>query len=482
MLKTTRSPGRRSASGHRPESLMQRMILFSPLEIRQAIIKSLQPNVRGSVCNLSPVLHWFSTVAVYLITGNMLKTNSSTTVRTQQPLPFGEFVALMAFMTALVALSIDAMLPALSTIASDLGAQRANDSQLVISLIFLGLSIGQLLYGPLSDSVGRKGPIYLGLVIYLGGTLLCLFAANFQILLVGRFLQGMGAAGPRSVSVALVRDQYSGRVMARVMSFVMAVFILVPIIAPMLGQGLLLVAHWRAIFGLYLVLAVLVGAWFTLRQPETLAPERRVPFRVGRIVGAFREVFTNRVALGYTIMAGFISGAFVGYLNSAQQIFQDQYGLGAQFPFYFAALAVALGSASYVNAQLVMRFGMRLLSQWAMIALSVLSVLFLGYAFVMNGQPPLILLMGYLLIGFFAVGILFGNLNALAMEPLGHIAGVGAAVVGSLSTFLSTFLGGAIGQSYNGTVLPLVGGFALMGLATFALRFWAEAGRGRAEL
>ncbi|MCE7986933.1 MAG: Bcr/CflA family efflux MFS transporter [Caldilinea sp. CFX5] len=408
----------------------------------------------------------------------MTQINTTTTVKPvttpQSSLPFAEFVALMACMTAMVALSIDAMLPALATIAQDLGAQRANDSQLIVSLIFLGLSIGQIFYGPLSDSTGRKPAIYLGIGIYIIGSLLAFLAWNFQIMLIGRFLQGIGAAGPRSVAVALVRDQYAGRAMARVMSFVMTVFILVPIVAPMLGQGILLVAHWRAIFGLYLLLALLVGGWFMLRQPETLASERRIPFQVGRIGGAFREVFINRIALGYTVMAGLASGGFVGYLNSAPQIFQQQYGLGAQFPFYFATLALALGSASYVNAQLVMRFGMRALSRWALLILGSLSLLFLLIAWGFAGQPPLWGLMAYLLLGFFAVGILFGNLNARAMEPLGHIAGVGAAVVGSLSTLISTLIGGMIGQSYNGTVLPLVGGFALMSVLALLVMMWAE--------
>jgi len=405
-----------------------------------------------------------------------------TVATTKPPLPFTEFVALMAFMTALVALSIDAMLPALATIAQDLGAQRANDSQLIISLIFLGLSIGQLFYGPISDSTGRKPAIYLGVGIYIAGTLLALLAVNFQMMLMGRFLQGIGAAGPRSVAVALVRDQYAGRAMARVMSFVITVFILVPIIAPMLGQGILLVAHWRAIFGLYLVLALLVGGWFALRQPETLMAERRIPFQAGRILGAFREVFVNRIALGYTVMAGLISGGFVGYLNSAPQIFQQQYELGAQFPFYFATLALALGSASYVNAQLVMRFGMRTLSRWALAVLGGLSLLVLLIAWRFAGQPPLWGLMAYLLLGFFAVGILFGNLNARAMEPLGHIAGVGSAVVGSLSTLLSTLIGGwLIGQSYNGTVLPLVGGFAALSLLSLLVMTWAESSGNRAN-
>ncbi|MCB0111623.1 MAG: multidrug effflux MFS transporter [Caldilineaceae bacterium] len=391
------------------------------------------------------------------------------------PLAFPEFVALMAFMIALVALSIDAMLPALGEIAQDLGAARANDSQLVISLIFLGLSAGQILYGPLSDSTGRKPAIFLGIGIFIVGCLLSLLAADFRMMLIGRFLQGIGVAGPRSVAVAVVRDQYAGRLMARVMSFIMAVFILVPVVAPMIGQGILLVAHWRAIFGIYLLLAIVAGGWFALRQPETLAVDKRVPLRPRRIWGAFREVFTNRIALGYTVMAGLISGGFVGYLNSAQQIFQEQYNLGAQFPFYFAVLALALGSASYSNAQLVMRFGMRTLSRWAMLALGAFSLLFLLPAWGYGGQPPLWSLMTYLLLGFFAVGILFGNLNSMAMEPLGHIAGVGAAVVGSLSTFISTLLGAWVGQSYNGTIFPLVIGFLLFTVASLLTMRWAEA-------
>lgn len=403
-----------------------------------------------------------------------IHSSAKPTLSTKAPLSFTEFVALMAFMTALTALSIDAMLPALGDIGRELGAQRANDSQLVIAMIFLGLSIGQIFYGPLSDSTGRKPAIYVGIGLYIIGCLLALFATNFQMMLIGRFLQGIGVAGPRSVAVALVRDQYAGRAMARVMSFVMTVFILVPIIAPMLGQGILLFAHWRAIFALYLLLALLIGGWFALRQPETLVAERRIPFQIGRILGAFREVFANRIALGYTIMAGLISGGFVGYLNSAPQIFQVEYGLGAKFPFVFATLALALGSASYVNAQLVMQFGMRLLSRWALLSLGSLSLVYLLLAWFFGGQPPLWSLMAYLLLGFFAVGILFGNLNARAMEPLGRIAGVGAAVVGSLSTFLSTIIGGLIGQQYNGTVLPLVSGFALLSMLSLLVMIWAE--------
>jgi DHA1 family bicyclomycin/chloramphenicol resistance-like MFS transporter len=287
-------------------------------------------------------------------------------------------------------------------------------------------------------------------------------------------LQGVGVAGPRSITLALVRDQYEGRAMARVMSFVMMVFILVPVIAPTFGQAILLIASWRVIFGALLALALLTVIWFALRQPETLPAKRRKSFSIQRIWRAIIEICTHRIAFGYTLAAGLVTGAFMGYLNSAQQIFQVQYGLGTKFPLYFAVIALALGGASFTNGRLVMRYGMRMLSSWSVLALVALSIAFSLFAFIVGGQPSLAFFMVYLMASFFCVGILFGNLNALAMEPLGHIAGVGAAVVGSLSTFIAVPIGTVIGQGYNGTVLPLVGGFAILSLLSMLVMRWAE--------
>ena len=275
---------------------------------------------------------------------------------------FGEFVALMAMMMSLVALSIDAILPALPDIGRDLGVERANDTQLVISLLFLGFAAGQLIYGPLSDAAGRKPTVYLGFGMIGVGTILSLTGTSFPVMLAGRFLQGVGVAGPRTVTLALVRDRYEGRTMAQVMSFVMAIFILAPVVAPTLGQGILLFAGWRAIFGFYLGLVVVVSIWFGIRQPETLARDRRIPFTAARIAAAAREVLSNRVAFGYTIASGFVFGSFVGYLNSSQQIFQQLYGLGRLFPVYFGIGALSVGCASFVNARLVMKHGMRVLA------------------------------------------------------------------------------------------------------------------------
>ena len=391
-------------------------------------------------------------------------------------LRLGEFVVLVALMISLVALSIDAMLPALPAIGADLGTAHANDTQLVVSSLLFGLAFGQLLYGPLSDSVGRKPPIYAGLALFMFGCLLSLFAPSFEWMLAGRFLQGVGAAGPRIVVVALIRDQYEGQAMARIMSLVMSVFIFVPALAPTVGQGILFVAGWRAIFGTFFAIALIALVWFAIRQPETLTPDHRAALSARRILMAAREVCTTRAAMGYTVAAGLVFAAFVGYLSSAQQIFQDTYLVGEWFPAYFAVLALAIGCASVVNARLVIRHGMHKLSNLAINGLTGLSVAFALVAWAADGVPPLWLFMGYFLATFFCVGILFGNLNALAMEPLGHIAGVGAAVVGFVATLISVPSGALIGRGYDGTVMALVGGFCVFGAAALITMRWAEHG------
>jgi len=392
-------------------------------------------------------------------------------------LRLGEFVSLMALMTSLVALSIDAMLPALADIGRDLGTSDPNQPQLVVTMLFLGLALGQFVYGPVSDSTGRKNPIYVGLAIYLVGALLCVFSADFATMLTGRFLQGLGVAGPRIVIVALVRDQYEGRAMARIMSLIMAVFIIVPALAPALGQGILTFAHWRAIFGLLLALSLIGLLWFALRQPETLPKEKRRQFTARRLATGLFETLRTRTAVGYAVAAGTIFGGFIGYLTSAPQIFQQLYAKGALFPLFFGLLSLAIGAAALLNARLVMRFGMHLLSRRALQAQCILSVLFAVAAWTLPDGLPFWAFMLWAGLAFFCQGLLFGNFNAIAMEPLGHIAGIGAAMVGSLTSFISLALGTAIGQSYDGTVVPLVGGFAVLGLLSLTTIWWTDHGK-----
>jgi DHA1 family bicyclomycin/chloramphenicol resistance-like MFS transporter len=385
-----------------------------------------------------------------------------------------EFVILISLMMSLTALSIDAMLPALPQIGSDLNVQNPNSRQLVISIIFLGLALGQLFFGPLSDKTGRKPAIYAGYALFIAGALLSLLATSFPIMLMGRFLQGVGVSAPRAVTLALVRDRFEGRAMARVMSFIMTTFILIPMIAPSMGQAILLNLGWRSIFGSFMLLAAITLVWFAQRMPETLSLENRAPFSLQRIISATREILKIRTALGYTVSAGLISGAFIGYLNSSQQIFQEQYALGELFPLFFSTIALSLGVAFLLNARLVTRLGMRFLVKWSLVIILGLSLVALIIALLTSGQPQLWIFMTYLMLTFFSVGILFGNQNSLAMEPLGHMAGIGAAIVGSLSTLISMPLGTIIGQSYNGTILPLIIGMVVLaGLAYLVVR-WAE--------
>ena len=384
-----------------------------------------------------------------------------------KPPGFKEFVALMALSMSLVALAIDSMLPALSQIAGGLNVTVDNDRQLVLTMLFAGLALGQVFYGPASDSLGRRVPIYIGFGIFIIGSLIATVATSYTMLLVGRFLQGLGAAGPRIITVAIIRDLYSGREMARLMSLVMMVFILVPAIAPALGQLILYIAPWRMIFLALVMLSAITLVWFYLRQPETLKKEHRQRFSFSNLWAASVEVCTTPVAVIYTLASGLIFGAFVGFLNSSQQVLQELYGLGERFPFYFAMLALTIGGASWVNAKLVIMLGMRYLCKVSLWMMSSVAVLFLAYC--LNTHPPLWATMVYLLMTFFGTGILFGNFNSLAMEPLGHIAGLASSLIGSVTTFVSLGLGFVIGNFYDQTVIPLVAGFAVLSLASLVL-------------
>jgi DHA1 family bicyclomycin/chloramphenicol resistance-like MFS transporter len=388
-----------------------------------------------------------------------------------------EFIALVALTFSLIAMSIDSMLPALGDIAADLGAGDPNDRQLVLTAFFGGLTLGQFIYGPISDSTGRKPAMYAGIACFIAGGLICALTHDFTTMILGRILQGFGAAGPRIVAMAMVRDLYAGRAMARIMSFVMAVFILVPILAPAIGQLMLLIADWRAIFYGLVVVGAIDFLWLAMRQEETLKPADRVPLSLGHILRSAWEALSNRVTLGYTLATGFIFGAFISYLGTSQQIFQEHYGTGKLFAVFFGILAAGIGLASITNAKLVMRFGMRNLSKWALRSACLLSLGFLVIAWLLGGHPPLWAFVAFMTVLFFFNGLLFGNYNALAMEPMGHIAGVAAAVIGSLSSLVAVSAGTPIGQLYDGTVIPLVAGFACMGLAALLITEWAERGR-----
>lgn len=386
-------------------------------------------------------------------------------------LPFGEFVALMALLMALTAMSIDAMLPAMPEIAAAVTPDAPNRAQLVISSFVLGLGVGTLVMGPLSDTYGRKAVIGFGIGLYVAGSILAALSGSLWVLIAARVLQGLGIAAPRTAGIALVRDLYAGRRMAQVMSFVMTIFILVPAAAPFVGQIVIALSGWRAIFIVFVAIALAAMAWLGLRQPETLPPAARRPFRPGVIAAAVREVLSNRRVVIYiaTLSLGF--GQMFGYLSASQQVFDIYFGKAASFPAWFALMALLAGTSSLVNAALVMRLGMRRIATTTFTAQVILTgtlVMLWGGGFI-PASVEFAAFFAWSVSLFFVAGLTFGNLNALSLEPLGHIAGLAAAVVGALSTVLAVAVAVPIGLAFDGTPWPLMVGVFLCSSAAVLL-------------
>jgi MFS transporter, DHA1 family, multidrug resistance protein len=298
-----------------------------------------------------------------------------------------EFIAMASVLMSLVALSIDAILPALGEIAADFGVEEGNRRQWTITALFVGLSLGQLLYGPLSDSWGRKPAIHLGLAVFAVGSLLSTFASSFEMMLAGRLLQGFGAAGPRIVTVAMVRDRFAGNGMARIMSLIISVFVLVPILAPALGQMVLWYMPWRGLFLVVLGVGLFGGAWLALRQEDTLKHKR--PFSMAPLWAAAREVLQTRRSITYTLAGGCCYGALMGYVNSSQQVFQGIYGTGEWYTFYFGACAVFISAATLTNSAIVARYGSELICRTAILVQTIWAAAFLALAYASGGALPL---------------------------------------------------------------------------------------------
>lgn len=388
---------------------------------------------------------------------------------------FAEFVAMMATLMALTALSIDVMLPALPHIRDEFGLTDPNRMQLVVTAYVGGFALGQVFAGPLSDAFGRRPVLLGGLAVYALAAFGCVVAGSFHALLAARLLQGLANAAPRIVAIAVIRDLYGGRRMAEVMSFVMMVFIVVPVIAPTVGSGIMLAGTWHTIFIALCLIAVAAMIWTGLRLPET-RPAETEEVSVRWLAAAFREAATTRMTIGYTLATGVVFGGLMGYISSAQQIFVDVYELGAWFPPVFGAAAAALAVSSFINSRLVMQLGMRRISHAALLGFVAVALVQLALAAAM-GRPPLWLFVPLLALNLFFFGLLMPNFNAIAMEPMGRIAGTASSFVGAVTTALGAMLGLVIGQFFDGTVLPLVAGFAVFGLGGLAILLVTERGR-----
>jgi DHA1 family bicyclomycin/chloramphenicol resistance-like MFS transporter len=391
--------------------------------------------------------------------------------RPTKPLGLAEFTALMALTTATVALSIDAMLPSLPDIAAEFSPHDVNRVQLVLTIFVLGMGAGVLFVGPISDAIGRKATIGWTMGLYIIGSVAAVFAQSLEWLLIARFVQGLGVAGPRVVSVALVRDRFSGREMARVTSFIMMVFMLAPAVAPSIGKLIASFAGWHGVFWFFVVIAVVTLSWLGLRQPETLAPENRRKLEFAPLLAAAKEVCSNRDVRLFTLVMTLGFGQMFALLSSSQQIYDEIFDMADSFPLWFALMALLAASATVINSMTVLRLGMRKLVTWAYLGqiaiVAVYLVLVLG-----DLLPEALKFPAYFIWSvsvFFMAGITFGNLNALAMQYMGHVAGMAASIIAGLSTVGAVLIAAPIGLMFNGTPVPAAAGVLVCSCIALAL-------------
>lgn len=389
-------------------------------------------------------------------------------------IPRWEFIALAAALMALNALAVDIMLPGLQQIGAALGENDENNRQLVITAYLGGFALAQLVFGPLSDRFGRRPPLLFGLAVYVVTAFACVFAPSFGTMLAFRFVQGLGAAATRVITVSVVRDSFGGRAMAEVMSLIFMVFMVIPVLAPGIGQAIMIIWAWPEIFLFMSLFGLAITLWTFARLPETLHEEYRRPFKFATIVDGFRIVLTNRISVGYSAALAVIFGALFGFINSAQQIYVDIYDKGDSFPLYFALVAGTMALMSFINSRMVGRFGMRRLAHAALVGFMLTNGV--AFALAMFGPMPFWLFIAVFMVSMAQFALIGSNFNALAMEPLGHVAGTASSILGFAQTACGAALGALVGQAFNGTIVPLAAGYFFFALFALVLVLIAEGG------
>ena len=406
----------------------------------------------------------------------MTDTNANSWVSsTHSPMGFAEFVAIVGSVMALNPLALDLMLPAMPSVAASFDIANANRVQEILSIYLAGFGIGQFLIGPISDRYGRRTILLWGMALYCGAGLLVLAAPTFETMLLARFFQGLGTAATRVIATSVVRDCYSGRRMARVMSLAMMIFILVPVVAPSVGQLLLFVTDWRGIFTVLLLYGVVAFLWSALRMPETLPVSERRSLGAGEMFKAFRQTVGERQTLGYALAAGIVQGSLFAFVFSSQQIYVGIYQLGRLFPLAFAIGGIGICLAAFLNARLVGRLGMRILSHGALTFFVAIAGLMLLATWIQWLPLPLFMALSVLML--FSSGMMFANFTALALEPQGHFAGTASSIYGTITTIVGIVIGGFIGQKFNGTLLPFAIGLFVCASIALATVFVVERGR-----
>ncbi|HBZ45131.1 MAG TPA: multidrug MFS transporter [Maritimibacter sp.] len=377
-----------------------------------------------------------------------------------------ELVALLAALMSLMAFSTDSILPAMTELAQSLAPDDKSRTQYIVSLFLLGSGVGMMIFGPMSDSFGRRKALMAGIGLYIAASAAAAFANSLEVLLVLRFFMGVGAAATRTVSQAVTRDLFSGAQQARISSLIFMAFVIVPAMAPLVGQQIIWAVGWRGLFGTYMLFGTLILTWFLVRQPETLAPEHRRAFRLKPILAAIVEVLRVPVSRRYVVVQMLLYGQFIAYLSSAEQLWVDAMDVGERFPLFFAGVSILAAGAGFLNSRLVVRVGMRRMLLYAFGSQTVFALIaFTIFASgVLDGAPDWVGVMVFALWSvslFFINGLTLGNVIALAMEPLGHLAGTAAAVIGAVGMVAAMVIAAPLGQAFDGTPRPIMLGAAI---------------------
>jgi len=393
---------------------------------------------------------------------------------TQTKLGHVEFIALISMTMALAALAIDITLPSFGDMRTEFGlAADSNAIAPAITFSLIGLALGQILWGPLSDALGRKAILYVGIGVYIVGAAGAAISPSLMVLYASSFVIGFGASSARVVALSVVRDIYVGHRMAKTMSLVMAVFLLVPLLAPSLGAGLRALSSWRFVYVFVGLAGATVLLWST-RLSETLPPDRRIPLDLPRLGAAFKFVLTNRLTMGYTIAQGFVFGFFASYLASSEIIIRDVFGLAPWFPLIFSGFAVLLGAAILVNNQMLNRFDLRTMLRFAFGLFLVGSIVFASMAIITGGSPSFLVYVVTLAPLITVYALLLPNLNSAALIPMGPVAGTASALIGMISILGGSIIGSFIDRAFNGTITPFAVSSAVVGIIAFGFFVWAD--------
>lgn len=389
----------------------------------------------------------------------------------QGSIHYWELVVMLAFLSALGALTIDLQLPAMPLILNAFGIIEANRQQWIITAYMLGFASVQIFYGPLSDSFGRKPILMFGLCLYVAASILCLFAPSYFWFLLFRALQGVGGAAARIVINAITRDFFKGDQMAKVTSLVMLIFIMVPVFAPTIGSVLLWFAPWQSILYCFVLFGVFVLLWCYFRLPESLHRRDKAQLNIRQLWLNLKAVISEPMSMNFAVVSGLVFSGFMAYLNSSEQIFSQIYQAHDLFPVLFGVIALFFGVAGFINAKIVTRFGVMKVTFRALSALLISNVFFIVISVYFDGLPPLWLFVTAIGIINVCVGMVFGNVMAIAMWPLGRVAGMGASIVGTISSVLAAGIGALISQQLSNHIYPIAIGFAVSAVIAWLMVF-----------